>query len=63
MISDAEATALRELAERVARTLAERDNAILYALKRNTPVARIAELTGLTRGRIYQIKDATKPSR
>lgn len=40
--------------------LARRDKAVRSAVEADVPVIRIADMTGLTRGRIYQIRDGRR---
>lgn len=51
------AKALKEWAEKVASSIQNRNAAIIHALENGATVPEIVELTGLSRGRIYQIKD------
>lgn len=55
VLADAQADVDRQ-DERIAR----RDAAVRAAIKQQVPVARIASLTSLTRGRIYQIRDGRR---
>jgi len=60
VITDKNAATLKDWAENAKTALASRDRAIVHALKLGATVAEVVELTGLTRGRIYQIKDAAE---
>lgn len=61
MIKDDDAALLRktaELPEQLKESLVKRDDFIRFVLNRGATVVEVVELTGLTRARIYQIKDA-----
>jgi DNA-directed RNA polymerase specialized sigma subunit len=62
MITDENATILKDWAENVKESLDQRNKAIVHALKLGATVAEIVKLTGLTRARIYQIKKPFAPS-
>jgi hypothetical protein len=57
MISDENAAILKDWADNVKTSIQNRDKAIRHALKLGATVAEIVKLTGLTRARIYQIRD------
>lgn len=57
MIADENAAILKDWADNVKTSIANRNNAIRQALKLGATVDEIVKLTGLTRARIYQIKD------
>ena len=57
MITDENAAILKDWAENVKTSLHERDKAIVHAIKLGATVAEVVKLTGLTRARIYQIKN------
>lgn len=56
MITDADAAILRDWSENVKGSIEGRNKAIVQALEIGATVPEIVALTGLTRGRIYQIK-------
>lgn len=57
MISDENATILKDWADNVKTSIQGRNDAIRHALQLGAKVSEIVALTGLTRARIYQIKD------
>lgn len=57
MISEENAATLKTWAESVKGSIEGRNAAIVHALENGATVPEIVELTGLSRGRIYQIKD------
>lgn len=57
MITDENAAILKDWADNVRDSLKSRDKAICHALKLGASVMEIVKLTGLTRARIYQIRD------
>lgn len=57
MITDENAATLKDWADNVKTSIKNRDKAIVHALKLGATVAEIVNLTGLTRARIYQIKE------
>lgn len=60
MFTNEDATAIREWSEearRMKEVTKERDNAIRAGLERGASVAELVKLTGMTRARIYQIRD------
>jgi hypothetical protein len=60
MISEENAAILKDWADNARTSVDERNKAIIHALKLGATVAEVVKLTGLTRARIYQIKDAHK---
>lgn len=57
MITYKQATHIKDLADGVKDNIANRDIAIRDALTAGAKVAELVALTGLTRARIYQIRD------
>lgn len=57
MISEENATILTEWVDNLKADAAGRDNAIREALKLGATAIELGKLTGLTRARIYQIRD------
>jgi hypothetical protein len=57
MITEENATALKDSADNVKASLEARNTAIKHALTTGASVAEIVAITGLTRARIYQIRD------
>jgi hypothetical protein len=57
MITDENAATLKDWADNVKGSIAGRNAAIVQALKLGTSVAEVVKITGLTRARIYQIRD------
>lgn len=60
MITDENAAILKDWADNARDSRTQRDNAIIHALKLGATVAEVVKLTGLTRGRIYQISDLAR---
>lgn len=54
------AGATKKLEAQTRETAQGRDNAIRQALKLGAGVAEIVKLTGLTRARVYQIRDGRR---
>jgi ABC-type iron transport system FetAB permease component len=59
MITDENAYALKDWADNVKSSIENRDKAIRHALKLGATVAEVVKLTGLTRARIYQIRNSS----
>jgi len=57
MITDENAATLKDWADNVKASIENRNEAIRHALKLGASVAEVVKLTGLTRARIYQIRD------
>lgn len=58
MISDKAAAVLKDAADNVKGSIEGRNKAIVHALKLGASVAEVVTITGLTRARIYQIKES-----
>lgn len=57
MISEENAAILKDWSDNVRTSIEGRNDAIKHALKLGAKVSEIVAITGLTRARIYQIKD------
>lgn len=57
MISDENAAAIKDAADNMKIDISNRNTAIRHALKHGATVGEVVRLTGLTRARIYQIRD------
>lgn len=57
MITDENAATLKDWADNVKGSIKGRNESIVLALNLGATVAEVVKLTGLTRARIYQIRD------